>query len=460
MPEQRNDRETSVEAIRADLRDGAFSRALKAIGDLPEHQGKDPELWSLKARSLQGLWRFEEAVATYRQALERCDRHPRLLLQLGNLYTRLGCGEEAVACFEEALQRAPALIDAYRGLLNFRPIVPDSLAARRLVILSQDKRRPVAIRTSAFFLLGEIHVDAGMDERGFEFYQVANRLVLESGKAGKYEYRVSPNAAAMTAEFFRRHARMQRAQPPCPALIVAGLARSGKSLVEKLLTEHPHISAGGELALARSLATHLEHGADLESVAAWVVRQTESPLAQWCPPVPGTEGTQLIDTSPANLGRLGYLGLLHPEAPIVFCRRDAMDLGVSLYFKNFRSGHLFSNDLARTGRAVALAEKVMDHWLTALPNPIVDVAYETLVRDPQGVQSRMIERLGFEPLSAKQDTESKENYWRLFPSRSADTVGTISPELIGFAKRFSRHLEPMAKAYTEEMARPGLAGAQ
>ncbi len=146
MPAQSSDRGPVLEAIRADLQSGAFSRVLKASSELLEDCRENPELWSLKARALQGLRRFEEAEVCYLQALKQCDRHPRLLLQLGKLYVQLGYGEHAVSCFEESLERAPALIDAYRGLLNFQPIAPDSLAAKRLATLSRDKRRPVAIR--------------------------------------------------------------------------------------------------------------------------------------------------------------------------------------------------------------------------------------------------------------------------------------------------------------------------
>ena len=103
-----------------------------------------------------------------------------------------------------------------------------------------------------------------------------------------------------------------------------------------------------------------------------------------------------------------------------------------------------------------MAEKLIQHWRQALPNPMLEVRYETLVQDPQGTQRALFSSLGLAPASAcEQPVTGTE--WRVFPSRSIDSVGSISAELVGFAKRFRRQLEPLAKAYNEEAARPGFA---
>jgi len=106
-----------------------------------------------------------------------------------------------------------------------------------------------------------------------------------------------------------------------------------------------------------------------------LVQRTKSPFEEMCHPFLETPCTHLTDTSPANLEYLGYLALLHPEVPVLFCRCNALDLGVSLYFRNFRRGQGFSYDLEATGRTIALADKLIDHSLSVLPNPVWEVAY-------------------------------------------------------------------------------------
>lgn len=452
QPKHRDD-DTAVAAIRASLQRRAFERALQASEQQLALRSEDAELWALKGQALQGLGRWADAEACFLRGLKYSPGNARLLVLQGHLYTRLGRSEDAVSSYTRALSRDPGMTDAYRGLLNFRAIPADGPEVAELLALALSERRTDSARARALFLLGQIFVDAGMDQTGFAFFRQANSLVASTIERGKREYPVTPGASAMTAEFFRRHARTTQAAPACPAIIVAGLPRSGKSLVENLLAAHPLISAGGELALVRKLVGDLDQSQGLETLATRLAAETDSPLGRHCPP-PAGGARYVVDTSPANLSRLGYLALLHPEVPIIFCRREPLDLGMALYFKNFRSGHRYSYHLASAGRAIALAEKLMNHWHQALPNPTWEVHYEELVRAPQRTQQALYSGLGL-PLARPPEDAGAGADWRVFPSRSIDSVGTISAELVGFADRFRSQLEPLAKAYTAEAARSG-----
>ncbi len=449
-----SNRTAAIDAIRDSLQGKAFDSALKACELQLARTPRDAELWGLKGQALQALGQLEDAAACFRQGLASNPGNARLLVLQGHLYTRQGRGEEAVASYTRALASDPGLTDAYRGLLNFREIPADSADAAELLALALNERRSSSSRARALFLLGQIFVDASMDRAGFAFFAQANSLVARSIERGKREYRITPGAAAMAAGFFRRHARLEPALPACPAIIVAGLPRSGKSLVENLLAGHPLVAAGGEIALARKLVGDLDQRLGLEAVATQLRVTTASPIPQYCP-TPTAGARYLVDTSPANLSRLGYLALLHPEVPIIFCRRAPPDLGLALFFKNFRSGHLYSYQLETAGRAIALAEKLIRHWRQALPNPMLEVAYEDLVTDPVGTQRALWSSLGLPPL-ASPTPPATDNPWRVFPSRSIDSVGAISADLVGFAQRFCSQLEPLTRAYTTESARPGL----
>lgn len=445
----------AVNAIRASLEHKDFASALWASEQQLASNPGTAELWALKGQALQGLGHWADAESCFRQGLESSPGNARLLVLQGHLHTRLGRGPEAVSSYSAALATDPSLTDAYRGLLNFRAIAADGPEVAELLSLALSERRADSARARALFLLGQIFVDAGMDHPGFAFFREANALVTNSIERGKREYQVSAGAAAMTAEFFHRHARIEVATPACPAVIVAGMPRSGKSLVENLLTAHPEVSAGGELALVRKFVGSLNQRQGLEALAERLATETVSPLGRHCPPL--ASGVRyIVDTSPANLSRLGYLALLHPEVPIIFCRREPLDLGLALYFKNFRSGHRYSYQLATAGRAIAVAEKLIEHWRQALPNPMLEVRYEALVQDPQGTQRALFASLGLAPaLLCEQPLTGTE--WRVFPSRSIDSVGSISAELVGFANRFRSQLEPLAKAYNEEADRQGFA---
>ena len=132
--------------------------------------------------------------------------------------------------------------------------------------------------------------------------------------------------------------------------------------------------------------------------------------------------------------------------------------GLIVQLEKFRLG-LRGRDMAERFQQAPIVEPI-DPLQTVLPNPVMDVAYEALVRDPHGTQTQLLEALRFSPMpaQAKGEAPGGETSWRLFPSRSTHTVGEVSPTLIGFAKRFARQLEPLRKAYAEKIARPSFDG--
>ncbi|MEQ8516198.1 MAG: sulfotransferase, partial [Chromatocurvus sp.] len=173
---------------------------------------------------------------------------------------------------------------------------------------------------------------------------------------------------------------------------------------------------------------------------------------------PGNPPRFVIDTSPANLRRIGFLSLLHPRVPIIFCRRDPLDLAVALYFKHFKTGHGYSYSLSAIGRAIARSEQLMAHWLRELPNPMATVHYEALARDPTGTIQAIGRALGIairvaDPgITDGSAAAESESEWRLFTARSIDAHGSIRPDLIGFGERFSPHMQTAINAYKEESA--------
>lgn len=451
MPKRPDDK-AAMAAIRDQLQSKDFVQALHESSLLLRHNTAIPELWSLHAQSLQGLGKFTEAEACYERGLAACGQAPRLLVQLGHLLSRQNRADEACDYYTRAMSIDPTLTDAYRGLLNFRAIPLDSAEVATLLNLALDAGRSDAARARALFLLGQIYTDSGLDNPGFAFYQQANRFASR-GLQGTREYQVSPNAAAMDARFFQRHPR-QHAVHNSRLVVVAGLPRSGKSLVETLLSRSPEVAAGGELALVRKLAASLPPRDNLEAFAAALAADSGSTLLDSYQPLADPETRYLTDTSPANLSRLGWLGLLHPEVPVIFCKRTPLDLGLALFFKNFRSGHRYSYQLATVGRAIAVTEKLIAHWQAALPNPTIKVQYEELVRDPERLLGELNTLLGLRGDASESALNAPS--WRIFPSRSLDAVGGISPSLIGFANRFRHQLAPLMQAYDDEMARPRL----
>ena len=81
--------------------------------------------------------------------------------------------------------------------------------------------------------------------------------------------------------------------------------------------------------------------------------------------------------------------------PIIHAIRDPLDTCVSCFSVHFTKGQLHTYDLAEFGRYYRHYQELMAHWRNVLPaGRILDVLYEELVDDLEGVARRIVARCG------------------------------------------------------------------
>lgn len=428
------------------LEDGRAADAL-ALTDALLASGEDRvPVWRIRIRALQALGDPRAVRLAAGAAVARHPTSALLAVDLGKACLALGEDATALAEFERGLVRDPLLLEGWKGLLTLRPVLPDEDGLDRVAASITDARRSARLRAKAAFVLGQILTEAGRHDEGFARYAEANAIVAEGAAPGDLEYRYPPATFAIDRRLMDRHRRP--VTEPCPAILISGLPRSGKSLAEGLISAAEGVRAGDELAVLARFGRTLRWSAGVDAVVTELLGEPASPVAAlYAPELQGA--ARVTDTGPTNLFRLGLLGLLHPDVPVILCRRDPLDLGASMFFKQFRRGNLFTASLPALGRAMARAEWLMDHWVATLPNPVLTLRYEDMVTDPQGAAARLAALTGLAiPAPAPRDPQAM----RLTPGRSLGRDG-ISPELVGFAAPFARHLAPMMAAHAAERDR-------
>ncbi len=407
------------------------------------------EAWFYRGKALEGLCRFDEAASVYGRALDVFPDSMQLHLALGQLEIQRGRPKHALELLRRGCELEPNNLNCFTARLNIESLDPDGPDAARMLVRALDERKSDAARARALFFLGQLHVEAQRDRIGFAYYRAGNMLADKSIDKSRREYPLPNHLLNLSPTDFETGVL---AVPECKAIVVAGMPRSGKTMVESLLSEHPAILPAGEYAGLRRALVKLDKKRLPESLRQ-LADSGRSPFAETYANHPlAQEGADwLVDSSPANLTRLGYFGLVHPNTPVVLCRRRAPDLGVSLFFKKFKTGHGYTFDLARIGRAIALTEQLIEHWRAVLPNPVMVVDYEDLVADPERTRTLLFEHVGLEA-PARAEPKSVEEDWRIFPSRSPGPGTPISPALIGFSDRFETELTSMLVAYEEMKA--------
>ena len=163
---------------------------------------------------------------------------------------------------------------------------------------------------------------------------------------------------------------------PAPVFIV-GLPRTGTTLLEQILSAHPMVHGAGErLAVRETLArlTGTENAATAMARAAALDAETLTAsssdyLAALHALAP--EAARVLDKMPDNLFQLGFIATLLPGARIICCTRDLRDVGASIFGHRFIGHHPYAHDLADLGWYMAGCARLLEHWRTSLPSPML-----------------------------------------------------------------------------------------
>jgi len=104
---------------------------------------------------------------------------------------------------------------------------------------------------------------------------------------------------------------------------------------------------------------------------------------------PGS-ASRVVDKFPMNCIHLGLISILFPNAKIIHCQRNPLDVALSCYTVLFNMGNDFTNDLLYFGQYYKEYRRLMAHWAAVLPQPIFNLQYEDLVLKPDDVIKELI----------------------------------------------------------------------
>jgi tetratricopeptide (TPR) repeat protein len=410
--------------------EAAYQRVLASWPDLPD-------TWYNLALLQRRAGRFDAALASYQQALDRGVSQPEevhlnrgviysdclrqddaaerelqaalalnptyipALLNLANLREDFGRRTEAGALYQRILELDPRCYTALARLAGLREVAgPDDPLVARLHAAIADARTAPADRAELGFALGKVLDAAGAWDAAFAAYTAANRDSRQSAApgAGIYDARAHERLVDELIAAFKpgqpAAARLPQSTRP---LFICGMFRSGSTLAEQILGAHSRVTTGGELAFVPSLVRstlapfpatmRLVTPAQLQQLAAGYLDM----LARVFP-----HGDRVTDKRPDNFLYIGLIKSLFPDARIVHTLRDPLDNCLSIYFLHLDHGMSYALDLADIAHYYVQYRRLMAHWKTLYGADIFDLDYDALVREPRPSIERLTTFCGLE----------------------------------------------------------------
>ena len=316
------------------------------------------------------------------------------LLEMGEMAEAETHFRESLRCNPGSAQVLYAL--AANGLYTEADPGLDELAVR----LADPRVQPQeASRLHA--ILGHLLDRARRYDDAFHHSREANRLRRELARQAGDAFDPDQHAcfvdrliAVFTPQYFEQvHGLGLESEVP---VFVVGMPRSGSSLVEQILSHHPEIAGVGELRdvphLAASLSERLggaeQYPECVTHLHATCIQRLGNEYVDRLLELAGP-ARRIIDKMLSNFLHLGLIATLFPRARVIHCRRDPLDVCVSCFLNQFRALD-FTWNLEDLGRYYRDYERLIGHWRTALPLPMLDVVYEELLRDPEGIIRGMV----------------------------------------------------------------------
>jgi tetratricopeptide (TPR) repeat protein len=314
------------------------------------------------------------------------------------LMPQFGRFDQARAFAHKALELEPDNPAYYVRFVYACPIENADLpVVQRLRSFSKAGTFSSKMKSGIEYALGKAAEDFGLFDEAGEHYLKANKIALDEQNRSGRSY--DPQAHGKEVDFIIDSFTAEkissfgvRRNSSAVPVFVIGMMRSGTTLAEQVLSSHPEIGAGGELAFWRDHGPRLHEGlvrnrqtAQLEAAAEYYLTQLGSI---------GPDKTLVCDKLPQNYLMAGLIHTVLPNAKFIHCRRDSRDTCLSLFTTPFTYPPGFAHDPVAIAFAYRQYLRLMDHWSGVLPEDrLLTVHYEDLVTNRESTTRRMIEFL-------------------------------------------------------------------
>ncbi|MBO9575380.1 MAG: sulfotransferase [Sphingobium sp.] len=371
-------------------------------------------------------------------------------LSRGTSALNLGRAEEARHYLERVTQLQPHSGFGWFWLslavdLAREPGLADSLIAAQ----PQVSQAPRTERVPYYYALGKTHADRGDHDLAFEAFAKGAKQMRG---AISYDHAADRADAARSIEGYsaERIAAIarQQSEPTGRTIFVAGLPRSGTTLVEQILTSHSAVADGGEISRLVLLSNDIG-GASWGLLARHVAAQGAAPAARlwdhWLNELFPASG-RVVDKTVTTSRFLGLAAALLPEAPLIWMTRDPLDRAWSCFRTNFSGSAMpWSYRLDDIAAHFRLEDQLLARWRDILGDRLLVLSYEDLVTDPETWIRRVLAHCG---LAEEAKVFAPHENPRPVPTASlAQVRRPISRMGIGAAEPYREHLAPFIEAY-------------
>jgi tetratricopeptide (TPR) repeat protein len=333
--------------------------------------------------------KYESSILLYKKAIKANKNFYLSDYNLGVVYKSLGNFSESKKYLQRAIKVNKYFFAAHRNLSQIIKYKKGDEHLRLLQSIYKDAKITNNSKVELFYALGKACEDLKDYRNAFKFYKNGN---------AEYRHKISYSTNNEKKEFMKikdffskelfNNIKEKNPNNFSPIFIV-GMPRSGSTLIEQIISNHPDVYGGDELEFLQELVVkHFKLNKDEISFNNKTIQKPnlfknigleyEEKVKILSKNFP-----TITDKMPVNFKWVGLIKLILPKAKIIHCVRNSKDTCFSI-FKNYFTGNelKYAYTLSEIVDYYNLYSDLMRHWEKILPNYIYSVNYQDLISNP------------------------------------------------------------------------------
>ncbi len=397
----------------------------------------------------------ERAIPFFKKAIEFNDKPSNFHYNLGSSLQFSGRFEEAKEAYLATIERDPDFSKAYSGLVALEKQTKENSLLTTLETLFKKHSHDPDATLHLGHAIAKTYEDFGEYDHSLEWLKRAKSM-------NKNRFPIDLSAQKDTFEAAKTTINLKQPKDTnyneSAPIFVVGLPRTGTTLVDRILSSHPDVTAAGELNVFAAIVKRLANTEDnmvldaetLRSVPAEALADIGQHYMTSTKAL--SRGAQrFTDKMPLNFFYAGLINKALPNARIVALRRGAMDSCVSNYRQLFSTQFSYYNytyDLESTAGFYRGYDELMAYWRDHLPaDRFMEIHYEDIVFDQENQTRQLLDFCGL-----SWDETCMRFHENQAPVSTASSVQVRQPLYsgsIGRWKRYTEGLEPLKQALAE-----------
>lgn len=343
------------------------------------------------AEAFNGVFSEQDGLTVLEYTAKSFSNKPLVYYRLGLQYLILGHLQKAESAFEKVLSLTNSEITSFAIFeltrLGHHSTETFKLLAVRLQQLGLTNDEKIVLH----YAMGNVLDNQNDFNQAWSHFEQANLLQQQNCQFKTQQLvpffkQIKVYASSQNLRMQRGILEQESANSVTPIFIL-GLPRTGSTLLEFLLTQHPDIASAGEVNyFSKDVDDFIFSKLGVRypqslSVSSDAIMQQAAALYLEKLALHANGKPYVIDKLPANFQSIGLIYKLFPHAKVLHIKRDLAAVALSIFRNNFAQNEPYFCSLNEFQEYHSLYADLMTHWKTLCANFIYEVSYEQLILD-------------------------------------------------------------------------------